>query len=124
MIQAFPLNAPRVLITGGSRGIGARVALALAGRGYDITLSYRDKHKRAASVAAAITRAGRHCELVAGNLARQDELDDVVQRLAAHGPYNAVILNASGGLEPDKVLLYSMLCVGCPRHGGPASLCR
>lgn len=108
MTQAAPLNTPRVLITGGSRGIGARVALALAGRGYDIALCYRDKHKRAATVAAAIARTGRHCELVAGNLARQDELESVVKQLAAFGPYNAVILNASGGLEPDKDLPYAM----------------
>jgi NAD(P)-dependent dehydrogenase (short-subunit alcohol dehydrogenase family) len=105
--QAFP-GAPRALVTGGSRGVGAKVAVVLAARGFDVTLCYREKHKRAATVAAAIGKLGRHCELVSGDLARQDDLRGVIERIAAHGPYDAVVLGASGGLEPGRDLPYAM----------------
>ncbi|GAC1669816.1 MAG: hypothetical protein PVS3B3_39760 [Ktedonobacteraceae bacterium] len=47
------------LIIGGSRGIGAATALALAVRGYDIALTYRNKAARANEVASQITTRGR-----------------------------------------------------------------
>jgi 3-oxoacyl-[acyl-carrier protein] reductase len=98
----------RALVTGGSRDIGAEVAITLAERGFDVTLCYRDKHKRAEGVAAAIARHGRRCDLVAGDLTRQDDLDRVIRQIGAHQPYNAVVLAASGGLEPGRDLPYAM----------------
>lgn len=97
-----------MLITGGSRGVGARVAIVLAERGCDITLCYHEKHKRAAEVAAAIAKLGRRCELVAGDLTRLDDLESINRRIALHGPYDGVILSASGGLERGKDLPYAM----------------
>jgi 3-oxoacyl-[acyl-carrier protein] reductase len=105
--QAFP-GTPTALVTGGSRGVGAKVAVALATRGCDVTLCYREKHKRAAAVAATIAGLGRRCELISGDLTRQDDLRGVIERIAAHGPYNAVVLGASGGLEPGRDLPYAM----------------
>lgn len=101
-------NVRRVLVTGGSRGIGAKVAIALAEQGCDVTLCYREKHKRAATVAAAIARRGRRCDLIPGDLTRQDDLDRVNRQVAAYRPYSAVVLSASGGLEPGKDLPYAM----------------
>jgi 3-oxoacyl-[acyl-carrier protein] reductase len=98
----------RALVTGGSRGIGAEVAITLAKRGCDITLCYREKHKQATAVAAAIARQGRQCDLIAGDLTRQDDLDQVIREIGRHQPYDAVVLAASGGLEPSKDLPYAM----------------
>ena len=47
------------LVTGGSRGIGAATALALAVRGYDVALTYRNKAARANEVAAHIETLGQ-----------------------------------------------------------------
>ena len=98
----------RALVTGGSRGIGAVVAVDLAKNGFDVTLCYRDKHKRAGEVAAEIARHGRRCDLIAGDLTRQDDLERVIRQIGAYKPYNAVVLSASGGLEPGKDLPYAM----------------
>ncbi len=46
------------LVTGASRGIGAATALALAGRGYDVAFTYRNKAARANEVAAQIETRG------------------------------------------------------------------
>jgi NAD(P)-dependent dehydrogenase (short-subunit alcohol dehydrogenase family) len=98
----------RVLVTGGSRGVGAKAAVLLAGLGCDITLCYREKHKRAAGVADEISQLGRRCDLIAGDLTRQDELERVIRQIGLYQPYDAVVLAASGGLEPGKDLPYAM----------------
>jgi len=101
-------SGPRVLVTGGSRGIGAQVAIMLAAHGCHITLCYREKHKQAALVAAAIARNGGSCDLIAGDLSRQDDLERVIERISQHGPYDAAVLNASGGLQAGEDLPYAM----------------
>ncbi|MCK4604389.1 MAG: SDR family NAD(P)-dependent oxidoreductase, partial [Deltaproteobacteria bacterium] len=67
------MEKPRtVLITGGSRGIGAAIAKRLAGAGYDIWLNYRSSHDAAASVKNDIEARGRRCTLLPFDVA--DEL--------------------------------------------------
>ena len=102
------VDFPRALVTGGSRGIGAQVAAMLAARGCDIVLCYREKHKRAAAVAAQVEKLGRRCTLLPGDLARQDDLGRITRQIADHGPFAAIVLGASGGLEAGKDLPYAM----------------
>lgn len=90
------------LITGGSRGIGAATALALAERGYDIALTYRNKAARANEVAAQITARGQSALLIGCDITQSED----VQRLFAtlkewHDSLDILVLNASGGLERD-----------------------
>jgi len=47
-----------VLITGGSRGIGAACARLLAGKGYEVAINYAGNSEAAAEVAADILNAG------------------------------------------------------------------
>lgn len=54
-----PTQAPLILITGGSRGIGAATARLAAAQGYDVALSYVSDEAAAASVVADIEAAGR-----------------------------------------------------------------
>ncbi|MBY5559572.1 SDR family NAD(P)-dependent oxidoreductase [Rhizobium leguminosarum] len=53
------LTGKRALVTGGSRGIGAAIALALAGKGADVAITYERSADRAAEVVQAIERKGR-----------------------------------------------------------------
>jgi 3-oxoacyl-[acyl-carrier protein] reductase len=46
------------LVTGGSRGIGKAIALALAEAGAAVAVNYRDRREEAASVVESITKAG------------------------------------------------------------------
>jgi len=52
------MNHKIALITGGSRGLGKSAALALAGQGVDIILTYRSAEAEAEAVVAAIEAAG------------------------------------------------------------------
>lgn len=51
--------APLALITGGSRGLGKSMALALAQRGMDVIITYRSAEKEARDVVASIEQLGR-----------------------------------------------------------------
>jgi NAD(P)-dependent dehydrogenase (short-subunit alcohol dehydrogenase family) len=52
-------SSPRIaLVTGGSRGLGRSAALALAGRGMHVVLTYRSGHAEAQAVVAQIEALG------------------------------------------------------------------
>ena len=92
------------LVTGGSRGVGAATCVALAREGFDVVLTYRNKHARALAVGAAVERAGGRA------LPLQSDLTSAPDRAAlaaAVGAWceglDALVLNASGGLERDLV---------------------
>src|SRR5579871_2197415 len=102
--QAIMESSERLvaLITGGSRGIGAASAIALAERGYDIAITYRNKAARASKVVDEIKQRGMDAIAVRGDVTQQA---DVAQLFATvkewRGCLNVLVLNASGGLERD-----------------------
>jgi NAD(P)-dependent dehydrogenase (short-subunit alcohol dehydrogenase family) len=67
--------SPVVLVTGGSRGIGAATAILAAERGYDVAISYRTRLDEAERVAERCREAGRRCLAVRADVS--DELDVV-----------------------------------------------
>lgn len=64
----------RVLITGGSRGIGAAVALRAAQAGYDIAISYRVDAEAAARVVAAVEATGRRAFAIQADTSRPADI--------------------------------------------------
>lgn len=92
------------LITGGSRGIGAATALALADRGYDVALTYRNKAARAGEVAAELERRGVRALTVGCDITNHDDVERLFHTLREWSAgLDVLVLNASGGLERDLV---------------------
>lgn len=90
------------LVTGGSRGIGAATAVALAARGYDVALTYRNKAARAGEVVGEIERRGGRGLAVACDITKQAQIEALFAVLHEWaGRLDALVLNASGGLERD-----------------------
>jgi NAD(P)-dependent dehydrogenase (short-subunit alcohol dehydrogenase family) len=90
------------LITGGSRGIGAATTLALAERGYDVVITYRNKAARAEDVIAAAEQRGVRALAVCSDITRQDDRDQLFSTIQMWGGrLDVLVLNASGGLERD-----------------------
>jgi NAD(P)-dependent dehydrogenase (short-subunit alcohol dehydrogenase family) len=88
-----------LIVTGGSRGIGAATARLAAERGYDVCVNYRRDDRAAQEVVAAVERAGRRGSAVAADVASETDvarLFDVVDRTL--GRVTALVNNA-GVLE-------------------------
>lgn len=70
----------RVFVTGGSRGIGGAVSRALAARGADVAVGYREREKEARATAEAVEACGRRAVLVRGDVA--EAIEELVDEAA------------------------------------------
>ncbi len=91
------------LVTGGSRGIGAAVAVALAGQGADVALTYRGRAAAAAAVVESIGGLGRRARSYQADVADFDAAERVVDSVVADlGRLDILVCNA--GITRDGVI--------------------
>ncbi len=77
--MAGNLDGKCALITGGSRNIGRETALALAARGADVVITYREQRDAAADVVDEIRALGTRAEALQIDFDGTDNLDGFVQ---------------------------------------------
>jgi NAD(P)-dependent dehydrogenase (short-subunit alcohol dehydrogenase family) len=86
---------PVLLVTGGSRGIGAATAIMAAKRGYDVAVNYQSNADAAAAVVAACEAAGAKAVALQGDMASATDIIRVfAEAKAALGPLSHVVNNA------------------------------
>jgi 3-oxoacyl-[acyl-carrier protein] reductase len=92
----MPLLTDRVaLVTGGSRGIGRAVALALADSGAAVAVNYRERADDARSVVHAIRSAGGRAMTIAADVSRSAEVSAMVAAVMHQlGPVDVLVNNA------------------------------
>ena len=97
--------APVLLITGGSRGIGAAAAAMAASRGYDVAVNYKSDAQAAAAVVDAVKAKGRKAVAIQADMAVEADVarmfaavDDRLGRLT-HFVYNTGVPGRAGRLE-------------------------
>lgn len=89
-----------ILVTGASRGIGAEVARQLGGADTHVIVNYREKAKRAEQIAADIRSAGGNASTLAADISDEAAAVAMMETIKARfGRLDALVLNASGGLE-------------------------
>ena len=89
------MDCPVVLITGGSRGIGAATALAAARAGYAVALSFQSDGKAAQSVVQAIEVLGGRALAIQADVAQEDSVLALFAAVdAAWGRLDALVNNA------------------------------
>ena len=100
---------PHALVTGGSRGIGAAVAEALAAAGHPILLNYRSNEGAAEAVKTRIEQAGGQAELARFDVADAEATGAAIGAWLEAGVPIGVVVNNAGvavdgafpGMAPD-----------------------
>ncbi len=95
-----------VLVTGGAKGIGRAICLALAGSGASVAVNYRSSRAEAEDLVRQIEAAGGKAVALAGDVSDAGDAASVVARtIAALGGLHVLVNNA--GIVKD-VLIFNM----------------
>jgi hypothetical protein len=98
------LTSKVALVTGGSRGIGRGIAVALAEAGADVVVNFRTGEKEARETCAAIERAGRRAVAVQADVSIAADAARLVATVEAElGPV-AILVNNAGVTERNHRL--------------------
>ena len=98
-----------VVVTGASRGIGAEVARQLADPNTHVIVNYREKAKRAEDIAEAVRDAGGHASTLRADISDEADATAMMESIETRfGRLDALVLNASGGLEMGADPGYAM----------------
>ncbi|MGQ2968423.1 MAG: SDR family oxidoreductase [Allorhizobium sp.] len=87
-------SRPLLLVTGGSRGIGAAVCRKAAAQGYDLLVNYRSDKAAAEAVAADCRTLGAEAEIVQGDTATEEGIAAIFAAIDRLGPLHGLVNNA------------------------------
>lgn len=92
----FDLTGKVALVTGGSRGIGAGIALGLAEHGADVAIVYRSGEAQAQEVVRQITAMGRRAWLYSQDLSDIEALPALADRVWQDTGEVDILVNNAG----------------------------
>jgi NAD(P)-dependent dehydrogenase (short-subunit alcohol dehydrogenase family) len=105
-----------VLVTGGSRGIGAAIVRQAAQQGYDLAINYLRDAAAADALAAEVRAAGRRAITIQGDMAQEADVDRTFKTTDAelgrltHLVYNAGTTGGYSRLEDaDNAMMRNVL---------------
>ena len=85
-----------MLVTGGSRGIGAAISVLAARKGYDVCINYSTDRERAQDIAGQVERAGRRAMIHRADVSQEDEVEDMFKAIDATLGRLTVLVNNAG----------------------------
>ncbi len=97
------LTSKTALVTGGTMGIGAAIAIDLARQGADIAIAARHIDGPAQEVKARIEALGRACLLIAADLSLEAACNDCVAKTVARFGRLDVLIHNAGGPAPGRI---------------------
>ena len=103
------LTGARALVTGSSRGIGAKTAEYLAEAGASVVINYRNKEARALKLVEGIESSGGTAMALGADLTDPVGVARMINAIKeTWGGLDLLVLNASGGMEADLGEDYAM----------------
>jgi NAD(P)-dependent dehydrogenase (short-subunit alcohol dehydrogenase family) len=103
VLDRFRLGGKRLFITGGSRGLGREMALAVADAGADVVLTGRDQQSLE-QTAADIHALGRKAWAIQMDMGEPSASEAACTKaLEDHGPFDILINNVGGRRDPTPI---------------------
>ena len=103
-METLTMPRPVVLITGGSRGIGAAAARRFARGGWDVAVGYRRSREQAEALVRELESLGARAAALPGDVSQRPEAQALVRQAEELlGPLDALVCSA--GVAPRQMLL-------------------
>ena len=91
------------LVTGGSRGIGAAAALALAKAGANVAVNYRSHNEEAEKVCSAIRASGRRALSLQADVSNSAAVAEMITRVQTELGRVGILVNNAGIARPQPI---------------------
>ena len=89
------------LVTGGSRGIGRGIAVALGAQGWTVIVNYRGNAEAAAECVSLVETVGGQAQALQADIGQRDDRDHLIEQiLTGHGRLDLLVNNA--GMAPRQ----------------------
>ncbi len=108
-ILGFSLEGKVAIVTGGKRGLGKDIALALAEAGADViicTRVFKDATDNLEVVAQEIRKLGRRSLAVQADVSRKADVDALVQKTMDEFGVVDILVNNAGGSARERASLF------------------
>jgi 3-oxoacyl-(acyl-carrier-protein) reductase len=99
--EAMRLKGRVAVVTGGSRGIGRAIALALAEEGADVAVNYQRNEAMAREVAQAIERTGRVSDIYQADVSDPEQVQRMRDAVLTRFHRTDILVN-NAGINRDK----------------------
>ena len=92
------------LVTGGSRGIGKAIVVALANGGAKVAFVYQSNKEAADKLAAELTAQGREVYAIQADVSKKADADAAIENVVAKWGRLYILVN-NAGIIRDKLVL-------------------
>ncbi len=97
------LAGKNAVITGGGRGVGRSICLALAKEGANVVVNYAGNHEAADEVVAMIQDLGGKAVAVKGDVAQKEEAQKLIEACVEHFGSIHILVNNAGISKPGML---------------------
>ena len=104
MTSSTALTGQTALVTGGGRGIGRAIALALAESGMEVVVNYSNSAAAAKEVVELITESGGKAYALQANVAMEEDVDGLIKTVLERSGRLDVLVN-NAGITRDGLLM-------------------
>jgi len=103
----FSLAGKKALVTGGSRGIGRGVVLALAEQGADVVINFTSNKDKAEAVAREVETKGRKALIIQADVSKRSEVVSMFEQIKQEWGGLDILVNNAGVLRGGEFSEFS-----------------